>query len=254
MGKRIATRRRGKGGPVWRAAGHKRLEPIKYRKISQIEATGSFWGEIVALTHEAGRGAPLARVKFSDGLQKLILPAEGISIGSRIHYGATSDIREGNTLPLSAIPVRTPIFNIELRKGDGGKLVRTSGGFALVDSITDRWVIIKLPSGRLKKIPLEARATIGVVAGGGRVSKPFLKAGAKWHAKHAKGQKYPRVRGTAMNAVNHPHGGGAHQSPPVSTTVSRNAPPGAKVGLIAARRTGFKRGRQALSKKDQEIH
>ncbi len=253
MGKKIIVQRRGKGSPVFRAAGHKRLEPIKYRKISKVEYETSFSGEIVSLTHEPGRGTPLAKVKFDDGLQKLIIPAEGISIGSHIHYGVGAEIKEGNVLPLSAIPVRTPIFNIELRKGDGGKLVRTGGGFAIVDSITDRFVIVKLPSGRLKRIPPEARASIGVVAGGGRSGKPFLKAGAKYHAKHAKGQKYPRVRGTAMNPVKHPHGGGAHQSPPRSTTVSRDTPPGRKVGLIAARRTGYKRGRQALTERDRRI-
>lgn len=252
MGKKIIVQRRGKGS-IFKAAGHKRLEPIKYRKISKEEYETSFSGEIVELMHEPGRGAPLARVKFEDGLQKLIIPAEGISIGSKIHYGVTAEIREGNVLPLSAIPVRTPIFNIELRKGDGGKLVRTGGGFAIVDSLDDRFVIVRLPSGRLKRIPPEARASIGVVAGGGRTGKPFLKAGAKYHAKHAKGQKYPRVRGTAMNPVKHPHGGGAHQSPPRSTTVSRDTPPGRKVGLIAARRTGYKRGRQELTEKDRRI-
>lgn len=244
MGKKITTQRRGKGSPVFRSASHKRIEPIKYRKISQEEFSSNFGAEIIDLTHEPGRGAPIAKVKFVDGLQKYILPAEGISIGSMIHYGVTADIKEGNVLPLKAIPIRTPIFNIELRKGDGGKLVRTGGGFAIVDSKTEKWVIIKLPSGRLKRIPPEARATVGIVAGGGRVSKPFLKAGSKYHAKHAKGQKYPRVRGTAMNPVKHPYGGGSHQSPARPTTVSRNAPPGRKVGLIAARRTGYKRGRQ----------
>ena len=253
MGKRIIPQRRGKGSPTFKAASHKRLEPIKYRKISNEEFNSHFEGEIVELMHEPGRGSPLARVKFFDGLQKLILPAEGVSVGSKIYYGATADITEGNVLPLEAIPIRTPIFNIELRKGDGGKLVRASGGFAIVDSKDEKWVIVKLPSGRLKRIPPEARATIGIVAGGGRVSKPFLKAGAKYHAKHAKGQKYPRVRGTAMNVVKHPFGGGAHQSPSRPSTVSRNAPPGRKVGLIAARRTGYKRGRQALTDKDRKI-
>ncbi|MHA2028270.1 MAG: 50S ribosomal protein L2 [Candidatus Kariarchaeaceae archaeon] len=253
MGKKIIVQRRGKGSSVFRAAGHKRLEPIKYRKISKLEYESTFSGEVLELTHEPGRGAPLAKVKFEDGLQKLIIPAEGISVGSKIHYGVTAEIKEGNVLPMLAIPIRTPVFNIELRKGDGGKLVRTGGGFAIVDSKEDKWVIVKLPSGRFKRISPEARASIGVVAGGGRTGKPFLKAGAKYHAKHAKGQKYPRVRGTAMNPVKHPHGGGAHQSPPRSTTVSRDTPPGRKVGLIAARRTGYKRGRQTLTEKDREI-
>ncbi|TET30279.1 MAG: 50S ribosomal protein L2, partial [Candidatus Heimdallarchaeota archaeon] len=91
----------------------------------------------------------------------------------------------------------------------------------------------------LKPFNPRSRATIGVVAGGGRTEKPFLKAGAKYHHLRAKGHKYPRVRGNAMNAVSHPHGGGSS-----TRTVSRNAPPGAKVGLIAARQSGRKRGRK----------
>ncbi|MFV2014243.1 MAG: 50S ribosomal protein L2, partial [Candidatus Heimdallarchaeota archaeon] len=103
MGKKIIVQRRGKGSSVFRAAGHKRLEPIKYRKISKVEYESSFAGEVIELMHEPGRGAPLARVKFEDGLQKLIIPAEGISIGSKIHYGVTAEIREGNVLPMDAI-------------------------------------------------------------------------------------------------------------------------------------------------------
>lgn len=244
MGKRLIVQRRGAAPPVFRKAGHKRIEPVKYRKISRDEFTTSTYAEVLSLHHEPGRGAPIAKVKFQDGYQTYIIPAEGINIGGKLEYGATAEIKEGNTLPLEFIPMRTPVFNIEIRMGDGGKLVRASGGSAILDSKTEKWAIIKLPSGNLKKIPLEARATVGVVAGGGRVSKPFLKAGNKYHAKKAKGTKYPRVRGVAMSAVNHPHGGGHHQSPHQPTTVSRHAPPGAKIGLIAARRTGLKRGRQ----------
>ena len=88
--------------------------------------------------------------------------------------------------------------------------------------------------------PFSIGATIGIVAGGGRPEKPFLKAGAVWHHTRPKARKWPVVRGTAMNACSHPHGGGSHQSPGRPTTVSRHAPPGRKVGNIAARRTGRK--------------
>jgi large subunit ribosomal protein L2 len=245
MGKRIIPQRRGAGGPVFRAASHKRIEPIKYRKISREELEGGITAEIISLRHEPGRSSPIARVLFDDGQYKYILPAEGIAVGKKITYGSTAEISPGNVLPLNAMPIRTPIFNIELRSGDGGKLVRSAGGTAIIDSKSEKWVYIKLPSGKIKPFPPLARATVGVVSGGGVNKKPLLKAGTHFHKKRAKGQKFPRVRGTAMNPVNHPHGGGAHQSPPRSTTVSRDTPPGAKVGLIAARRTGFKRGRQS---------
>jgi len=243
MGKRIRVQRRGTGSPVYKTAGHKRIEPVKYRKISIEEMEESFTAKILELTHEPGRSAPLGRVLFFDGQYKYILPAEGVAVGDTIKYGATAEIKPGNVLPLKDIPVRTPVFNLELRAGDGGKLVRSAGGYAIIDSKDEKFVHVKLPSGKIKPIVPKARATIGVVAGGGVTRKPLLKAGKLYHKKKAKGQKYPRVRGTAMNPVNHPHGGGAHQSPPRATTVSRDAPPGRKVGLIAARRTGRKRGR-----------
>ncbi len=253
MGKRIIAQRRGTGSPIFRSAGHKRIQPIKYRKITKDEFTSSISAEVLDLMHEPGRGAPLAKIKFEDGYQTLTLPAEGIAIGDKIHYGATAEIRQGNVLPLQFIPVRTPVFNIELRKGDGGKLVRSGGASAVVDSKNEKWVILKMPSGKLKRIPPEARATVGVVAGGGRVTKPILKAGTHYYKKKAKGKKFPRVRGVAMAAVNHPHGGGHHQSPHNPTTISRDAPPGAKVGLIAARRTGYKRGRIETDKSKDQV-
>jgi large subunit ribosomal protein L2 len=101
--------------------------------------------------------------------------------------------------------------------------------------------IVELPSGELKAFNPQCRATIGVVAGGGRKEKPFLKAGNRHYAAKAKGKKSMGVRGVAMNAVDHPHGGGNRQHPGRPTTVSRHAPPGRKVGSIAAKRTGKRR-------------
>ena len=245
MGKKLIVQRRGRGSPTFRANTHKRKGAIKYRKISRTEMEGVIKAKVVGFEHEPGRGAPLAKVIFEDGLQKYILPAEGLALGDTIEYGAKAEIKPGNTLPLFAIPARTMVYNIELQPGDGGKLVRASGSSAVINSKEDDWVYIQLPSGRIKAFPSSCRATIGVVAGGGRTQKPFVKAGNKHYHMKAKGHNYPRVRGTAMNAVSHPHGGGSHQRPGGPTTVSRNAPPGQKVGLIAARRTGKKVGRQA---------
>jgi large subunit ribosomal protein L2 len=95
-----------------------------------------------------------------------------------------------------------------------------------------------MPSGVLKWFNPKCRATVGIVAGGGRVDRPFLKAGKKYHKMKARAAKYPRVSGVAMNAIDHPFGGGNRKHPGRPTTVSRNAPPGRKVGQIAARRTG----------------
>merc|ERR1712196_390711 len=109
--------------------------------------------------------------------------------------------------------------------------------------------MVKLPSGARKKIPSGSRAVIGIVAGGGRIDKPLLKAGTAFHKYRVKRNSWPKVRGVAMNPVEHPHGGGNHQHVGHPTTQPRNAPSGQKVGLIAARRTGIVRG----GKKDVQV-
>jgi large subunit ribosomal protein L2 len=173
---------------------------------------------------------------MEDGTTHTLLAHEGLSIGAQIQFTTKSVIKPGNIVPLDAIPEGTPIYNIETSPGDGGKLVRSAGTYASVVSHGDG-VIIKLPSGSHKKLPSRCRATIGVVAGGGRKEKPLLKAGKKYHAIASKARKYPIVRGVAMNPVNHPHGGG-HTGLGRPSTVSKGAPPGRKVGTIAAKRTG----------------
>merc|ERR1712113_665077 len=108
----------------------------------------------------------------------------------------------------------------------------------------------RLPSGMKKEISAFCRGTVGLVAGGGRHNKPMLKAGRAFHKYKAKRNSWPRVRGVAMNPVDHPHGGGNHQHIGHASTVKRDAPAGQKVGLIAARRTGRLRGKGALAKKN----
>ncbi|MFQ5837038.1 MAG: 50S ribosomal protein L2, partial [Candidatus Bathyarchaeia archaeon] len=133
--------------------------------------------------------------------------------------------------------------NIELSPGDGGKLARSSGSYATVVTHTPDGTIIKLPSRKTRYVNDLCRATVGVISGAGRVDKPFLKAGAKFHLMKAKGHMYPRTRGIAMVAAAHPYGSSKRGGRKV-TTVSRHAPPGKKVGLIAARSAGRKRKRR----------
>ena len=150
------------------------------------------------------------------------------------------EIEMGNVLPIGVITEGSPIYNIELTPGDGGKLVRAGGTSATVASHDAKKTVIRLPSGQFKTLDSSCRATIGTPAGGGRKDKPFLKAGKKHIAYRKKGKQYPVVRGVAMNPVNHPHGGGGHQHVGKPSSVSRDAPPGRKVGNIAAKRTGRK--------------
>ncbi|MDI3483497.1 MAG: large subunit ribosomal protein [Methanobacteriaceae archaeon] len=235
MGKRLRSQRLGRGTPTYRSASHRFKAKIKYKSQEAMK------GKVVDIIHDPGRTAPIARIKYDNGNEDYILAPENIRIGEEVYHGSPAPIKPGTILELGEIPEGTPIYNIENRPGDGGKLVRSSGTHAsLITHDVDK-VVIELPSGELKALNPKCRATIGVVAGGGRREKPFLKAGKKYHALKAKGKKSVVVRGVAMNAVDHPHGGGNRQHPGKPTTVSKHAPPGRKVGSIAAKRTGKRR-------------
>ncbi len=240
MGKRILVQRAGRGTPAFRNRGHLRVGPAHYPPIAGIKET--LRGRVVDLLHDPGRWVPLARIVLENGEEFLTPAVEGMYVGQVIAIGPQAGIRNGNILPVGAIPEGTQIANIEVRPGDGGKLVRSSGAYAVIVGRSGNKTIIQLPSGKVKEVPNNARAIIGVVAGGGRPEKPLLKAGASYHKWKVKAHKWPRVRGVAMNAVSHPHGGGSHQSVSFPSTVSRTAPPGQKVGHIAARRTGRRKG------------
>jgi len=239
MGKRILVQRFGRGTPTFRAPTHLRIAPVKYPAIP-IETLVR--GIVVDILHDPGRSAPIALIRLENGESFYNVAVEGLRVGQVIEIGAGASIALGNILPLRSITEGTKICNIELRPYDGGKLARAGGAYAILTGKTSTHAIVTLPSGKQKMIPLDARATIGVVAGGGRVEKPLLKAGNAYYKWKVRARKWPRVRGVAMNAVDHPHGGGSHQSESKPTTVSRRAPPGRKVGHIAARRTGRKKG------------
>lgn len=241
MGKRLKSQRRGRGTPTYKSASHRFKGKIEYRSYDKIEKEGILKGRIADIIHDPGRSAPVALVMFENGERRLILAPENIRINEDIECGISASIKAGNSLPLAEIPEGTPLYNIESNPGDGGRFVRASGTHASLITHDVGKAIVELPSGELKAFNPRCRATVGVVAGGGRKEKPFLKAGKKHHAMKAKGKKSVTVRGVAMNAVNHPHGGGNRQHPGRPTTISRHAPPGRKVGSIAAKRTGKRR-------------
>merc|ERR1711862_420592 len=136
----------------------------------------------------------------------------------------------------------------EWRNGDRGCFARTSGTSVRIigHSEDGRKTSVELPSGMRKNINSKCRAMIGIVSGGGRIDKPILKAGRAYHKYRVKCNNWPKVRGVAMNPVEHPHGGGNHQHVGHPTTIRRDAPSGQKCGLIAARRTGKLRGTRAV--------
>ncbi len=240
MGKRIRQQRAGRGTSTFRSPSHLRVAPARYPPLESLSngGRGYLTGYVAELVHDPGRWVPLARIVVENGVEFYTPAVEGIRVGSSIQIGSNASIAPGNILPLASIPEGTKICNIELRPGDGGRFVRAAGGYAIVLGKSGDRVIVQLPSGSVKELLAGCRATIGVVAGGGRLEKPLLKAGAAYHKYRVKATKWPRVRGVAMNAVSHKFGGGSHQSESHPTTVSRRAPPGRKVGHIAARRTG----------------
>jgi large subunit ribosomal protein L2 len=242
MGKRILAQRKGRGVLGFRSPSHRHIGEVKYRPFKKNEKLFKF--KVIDLVHSPGRGAPVARIQYDDGEKGLWLPPEGIFVGqefiqSKTGYGQLVEV--GNIMPLKKMPLGTLVFNIESTPQDGGKFARASGVAAIVRNRSGYKVELLFRSKTTKWIDGSCLATVGVVAGGGRIDKPFLKAGNKFHYIKSKAKKWPVVRGVAMNATSHPYGGGAKQSPHKSTTTSRNAPPGRKVGQIAARRTGHQK-------------
>ena len=237
MGRRIQGQRRGRGGPTFRAPSHRYKADLSHRSIEEGDLIA---GTVVDIEHDPARSAPVAAIEFDDGDQRLVLAPEGIGVGEEIQVGVSAEIKPGNTLPLAEIPEGVPVCNVESQPGDGGKFARASGVNAQLITHDRRAAVVELPSDEVKRLDPQCRATIGVVAGGGRTEKPFVKAGNKHHKMRSRGSKYPKVRGVAMNAIDHPFGGGGRQHPGKPKSVSRDAPPGRKVGDIASKRTGRK--------------
>ena len=239
MGRRIQGQRRGRGTPTFRAPSHRYKADLGHQNVDDGEL---LVGEVIGIEHDPARAAPVAEVEFDSDTdepdRRLVLAPEGIGVGDRIEIGISASIQPGNTLPLAEIPEGVSICNVESRPGDGGAFARAGGTSATLIAHERNAAVIKLPSDAFKRLHPRCRATIGVVAGGGRREKPFVKAGNKHHKLRSRGTKYPTVRGVAMNAVDHPFGGGGRQHPGRPKSVSANASPGRKVGDIASRKTG----------------
>jgi large subunit ribosomal protein L8e len=248
MGRVIRAQRKGAGG-IFKSHTKLRKGAAKHRALDFSERHGYLKGVVKEIIHDPGRGAPLARVAFRDPykyriITETFLAAEGMYTGQFVYVGKKANLTVGNVLPLSAMPEGTIICNVEEKAGDRGKLARASGNYVTVigHNADEGKTRLKLPSGAKKVVSSSSRAMIGLVAGGGRIDKPILKAGRAYHKYKVKRNSWPKTRGVAMNPVEHPHGGGNHQHIGHASTVSRWSPPGKKVGLIAARRTGLIRG------------
>ncbi|MFA4878172.1 MAG: 50S ribosomal protein L2 [Methanoregula sp.] len=237
MGHRITTQARGKGGPTYRAPSHRYKAELKHIGDDTQKITGT----VIDIEHDPARNAPIALVKLETGAKVYMLVTEGLGIGESVLWAAAGEVKNGNTLTLQNIPTGTYICNIEARPNDGGKFVRSSGVQAVVVDKSEDRVGVRMPSGKTKWFNARCRATVGIVAGGGRVEKPFVKAGNKYHKMQNTASNWPRVRGVAMNVIDHPFGGGGHQHTGRPKTIARGTSPGRTVGHVAARRTGKSR-------------
>merc|ERR1712072_851750 len=213
MGRVIRGQRKGRGS-VFKSHTHHRKGAAKMRTIDYGERNGYVKGVVKDIIHDPGRGAPIAKVQFNcpyryKKVTENFLATEGMYTGQFIYCGKKAQLVPGNVLPLSTMPPGAVVSSVESKVGDRGKMARTSGAFAQVIShLENGKTRVRLPSGQKKSIPSCSRAAIGIIAGGGRIDKPLLKAGRAYHKFRVKRNCWPKVRGVAMNPVEHPHGGG----------------------------------------------
>jgi len=165
------------------------------------------WGRVEALQYDPNRKAEIALILYEDGERRYILAPNGLKVGQKIVSGDAVPIETGNTLPLSKIPVGTMIHNIEVRPGKGGQIVKSAGSAAVLHGKEESWVLVKLPSGEIRRFKPNCLATIGQVGRLEARSERIGKAGTK-----RKMGIRPTVRGVAMHPHGHPHGGGEGRS------------------------------------------
>ncbi len=228
MGKRIIVQARGKGSSTYRVS--KRAFRYKLQYPRNLEE----FGTVVKLFNSSAHSAPIAKVATKN--TSFYIPAfKGMVEGQKIEFGKT--IKEGNIIEIGKLPIKTHIYAIESNPGDGSKFIKGAGNFAIINRIVGNEVYILFPSKKEKKLNPKCRAIIGIVAGHGRLDKPIVKAGKKFYMKKAKSKLWPRTSAVKMNAIDHPFGSGRGKNPK-SKIAKRNAPPGARVGLLRPRRTG----------------
>ena len=192
---RITSRRRG--------GGHKRY----YRIIDFKRNKDGIPAKVAAIEYDPNRSARIALLHYADGEKRYILSPANLSVGDQVMSGPEADIKPGNALPLANIPLGTQIHNIELKLGKGGQIVRSAGTYAQLMAKEDRYALVKLPSGEVRMVLLRCKATVGQLGNVRHENLSVGKAGrSRW-----KGRR-PKVRGVAMNPVDHPMGGGEGRS------------------------------------------
>ena len=184
--------------------GHKRL----YRIIDFKRNKDGVPAKVATIEYDPNRSARIALLNYADGEKRYIIAPNGLKVGDQVMSGPEADIKPGNALPLKNIPVGTLIHNVELKIGAGAQLVRSAGAYAQLMAIEGDYATLRMPSGEMRKVHVNCRATIGVVGNAEHMNITIGKAGrARWMGKR------PENRGVALNPNDHPHGGGEGRSP-----------------------------------------
>jgi len=183
--------------------GHKRL----YRQIDFKRVKDGVPAKVASIEYDPNRSARIALLHYADGAKAYILAPARLRVGAVVESGPTADIKPGNALPLTNIPTGTLVHNVELKPGQGGKMARSAGSGVQLVAKDEGYGVLRLPSGEMRRVPLTCRATIGQVGNVDHGNLTGGKAGrSRWQGKR------PTVRGSAMNPVDHPHGGGEGKS------------------------------------------
>ena len=180
----------------------------KYRIIDFKRNKDGIAAKVIGVEYDPNRSANIALICYEDGQKAYIIAPEGLTDGMKVMNGPQAEVRVGNCLPLSEIPVGTNVHNIELYPGKGGQLVRSAGNSAQLMAKEGKYATLRLPSGEMRMVPIVCRASIGVVGNGDHNLVKIGKAGRKRHM----GIR-PTVRGSVMNPNDHPHGGGEGRAP-----------------------------------------
>ncbi|MBR6231448.1 MAG: 50S ribosomal protein L2, partial [Lachnospiraceae bacterium] len=180
----------------------------KYRLVDFKRYKDGIPATVKTIEYDPNRTANIALICYADGEKAYILAPEGLQVGAKIMNGPEAEARLGNCLPMSNIPIGAMIHNIELHPGKGGQLVRSAGNGAQLMAKEGKYATLRLPSGEMRLVPIDCRATIGVVGNGEHNLINIGKAGRKRHM----GIR-PTVRGSVMNPNDHPHGGGEGRAP-----------------------------------------
>ena len=204
LAKHAGRNNRGKVTTRHRGGGSKRM----YRKVDFKRIKDGVPARVVSIEYDPNRTTRIALIFYADGEKSYILAPVNLSVGDWVQSGTESEIHPGNSLPLRSIPTGTVVHNLELTPGRGGQLARSAGASAQVLSREGDYVLVRLPSGEMRRVLLNCRATIGQLSNPDHKNESLGKAGASRHL-----GRRPHVRGVAMNPVDHPHGGGEGRSP-----------------------------------------